>query len=88
MLKETRKLYERLGKRAKLPAKALELLNAAGLKTPYKNVPYTIGNVYAVLNGKHEDRQVDEAIIKAVKQHIEKEKDLTFDLKELLQGIY
>lgn len=84
MLKETRKLYERLGKRAKLPARALEILNEAELKTPYKGVPYKIGNIYAVLSGRYEDRQVDDAIIKAAREHIAKEKDLTMDLKESL----
>ncbi|KAA6438824.1 hypothetical protein FEM33_15505 [Dyadobacter flavalbus] len=87
MLKETRKLYERLGKRAKLPARALEILSEANLKTPYKGVPYTIGNIYAVLSGKYEDRQVDEAIIKAAKEHISREKDSKLDLKELLMDL-
>lgn len=84
MLKETRNLYERLGKRAKLPAKALEILTKAGLKTPYKGVPYTIGNIYAVLAGKYEDRQVDEAIIQAAKDHLAKEEGTTLDIKESL----
>jgi len=84
MLKETRKLYERLGKRAKLPAKALRILQESGQKTPYKYVPYTMGHIYAVLSGKYEDRQVEEAIIKAAKEHIAKEKGTNLDIKESL----
>lgn len=82
MLNQTRKLYERLGKRAKLPAKALEILIRDDKRTPYKGVPYTIGNVYAVLNGKYEDSQVEAAIIEAARKHLAEEKSINSNIKE------
>ncbi|QRQ99771.1 hypothetical protein [Dyadobacter sandarakinus] len=85
MLKETRKLYERLGKRAKLPARALEILNEANSVTPYKGVPYTIGGIYAVLADKYEDRQVEEAIIKAANEYIKREKSIDREFKESIK---
>lgn len=84
MLKETRELYERLGKRAKLPITALKILHEAGLKTPYKGVDYTIGNIYAVLRDQYQDQQVEAALIAAAKKYLEKQKLDTSDIQESL----
>jgi len=86
MLKETKKLYERCGPKARIPAKALKLLKEKGLLTPYKGVPYTIGNIYAVTNERYDDRQVEEAIVIACKEYLEESAQQKSDLKELIQA--
>ncbi|UON85616.1 hypothetical protein MUK70_11560 [Dyadobacter chenwenxiniae] len=55
--------------------------------TPYKGVPYTIGNIYAVLAGKYDDLQVESAIVKAAKEYIERGEVAELGLQDALTSL-
>jgi len=74
MVQEAIDLYRSLGKRARIPEKALDILLKDGTVTVKNRVPYTLRAVYAVMNNQYHDINVDKAIIKACKQYIKENK--------------
>ena len=74
MVQEAITLYRSLGKRARIPEKALEILTKNGTLTVKNKVPYSLRAVYAVMNNQYHDINVDKAIIEACKQYIKENK--------------
>lgn len=88
MIKEAFEAYKKIGKSARIPAKALEILRKSGAKTKRNGVPYTINAIYAVMRDQYEDETIDRAIIQACKDHEKERKLVQSRLREEAKSIF